>query len=640
MTPPITKRIDFVVTPKLQELGFMKIYSIDRMIVLETKGYGIIFSKFDPKDPSRTANKFVMDSLNHCAGFKDQKVKEIIKTDIMNMLFEALKQQYDKAQSEEQKQEQTTKAAIDEIDKLREQHPNLTAEEWRKQLLEKLQTLKNVVNEQMPEIWPGLQFELSIHKILDLDKCNLPFIGIILGRPSSYKTVIISLLKDWHNTYYTDNFTPKSFVTHTTAVDNEEELSKIDMLPRIKNKLFLTPELAPLFTSKEEDLTTLLGIVTRVADGQGYLSDSGAHGQRGYDGEYMLVWVGAAVDIPYKVYKILHNLGPRFYFFRMEFEEQTKEELETYAIEDEDFNAKVMLVKNALFDYLKWFAISPILTPKVKWDFKSDSREALKYIAAIADLLSFLRCTAKVWETKESQGSEYGYTISQREKPTRAISHLKNLARGLALLEGRNYITMDDVTMIIKTAMDTAQIERVSMLHLLIANNGKLSADEILDYLNVSKPTALRTMAELEAIGLVNISETTEHDTAGRPSKLMVLNPRFDWFLEDKLIKKIIPHTTPINPVVEAAVAAGAGNGSIDDLTKQYIVMGIFDELQKQEAALNIAEVDKTTVNRQKLEQRLIGTGQFFNGDATRMITQMLKDAKLIEVMQDTLKKV
>jgi hypothetical protein len=33
----------------------------------------------------------------------------------------------------------------------------------------------------------------------------------------------------------------------------KEQLQEIDMLPKIKNKLFLTPELAPTFAAKEDD---------------------------------------------------------------------------------------------------------------------------------------------------------------------------------------------------------------------------------------------------------------------------------------------------------------------------------------------------------------------------------------------------
>ena len=119
------------------------------------------------------------------------------------------------------------------------------------------------------------------------------------------------MLNKWPQTFYTDHFTSKSLVSHSTVV-TKEELAEIDMLPRWKNKLVLLPELAPIFTAKDEDLTHLLGILTRVLDGQGYQSDSGAHGHRGYDERIMFVLAGASVDIPYKVYKVLGYLGPNY----------------------------------------------------------------------------------------------------------------------------------------------------------------------------------------------------------------------------------------------------------------------------------------------------------------------------------------
>ena len=38
------------------------------------------------------------------------------------------------------------------------------------------------------------------------------------------------------------------------------------------NKFVLTPELAPLFTAKDDDLQKMLGIITRIVDGKGYES--------------------------------------------------------------------------------------------------------------------------------------------------------------------------------------------------------------------------------------------------------------------------------------------------------------------------------------------------------------------------------
>ena len=44
--------------------------------------------------------------------------------------------------------------------------------------------------------------------------------------------------------------------------------------------------------------------MTRILDGHGYESDTGAHGHRGYNEKMMFTWIGAAVDIPYKVHKL------------------------------------------------------------------------------------------------------------------------------------------------------------------------------------------------------------------------------------------------------------------------------------------------------------------------------------------------
>ena len=142
-----------------------------------------------------------------------------------------------------------------------------------------------------------------------------------------------------------------------------------------------------------------------------------------------------------------------------------------------------------------------------------------------------------------SQGSDYTYTISQREVPRRAVTALSNLARAHALLNGRNYITLEDVPIVVKTAMDSAQIERVSMFNLLIAHSGKLTTTQILQSLNVARKTVLRTMTELKAISLVEIEDFHEPGQ-NNISKRMVLNPRLEWMLSDPVITKFFPHTT------------------------------------------------------------------------------------------------
>jgi hypothetical protein len=386
-----------------------------------------------------------------------------------------------------------------------------------------------------------------------------------------------------------------------------------------------------MFSAKEEDLHQILGIMTRLADGEGYGSDSGAHGHRGYENGVMFTWLGAAVDIPYKVYKILSNLGAKIYFYRTNFKEESPEELLGYAKESHEFNTRKQEIKVALYDYLKWLDIGhDLFKSELAWDHKRNDENALRYIVGAADLLSYLRCVAKVWESHDTQGSDYAYSISQREVPRRAITALSNLAKGHAISEGRNHITLDDIVLPLKTALDTAQIERVSMFSLLLAYGGMLTTDQVMNSLNVSRTTALRTMAEFKAIGLITIEEQV--DGTGRPAKRMVLNPRFNWFLKDELIKKIFPHIPHKNNFDESN-----GPGGREDLFWKT-----YDELEAQESKKveNIQEVDKNTVSCEELHKRLLLTGEFLRGDIDFMIDRMIADGRLERPMLNTYRKI
>jgi hypothetical protein len=421
---------------------------------------------------------------------------------------------------------------------------NWTFEEWHNILLGKYQNLKNVSNENLPGLWDSLEFELSIKKILNIKDCTLPFAGILLGPPSSLKTVGIELFRKVKNTFYTDNFSARAFVSHSTTVQ-KKDLDKIDMLPRMKNMFFLTPELSPIFVKKDEDLMETLSIITRVLDGHGFESDTGAHGHRGYSEDIMFTWVGAAVDIPHRVHKFLGSRGAKLYFFRLPLIEKSDDEYMAQMSKD-DFNLKAKEVRTALLEYLEWFDRCPIPLSesenesqkvtrennliKIQWDNEKDDNQSLMIILKLAKLLAHFRAVVTTWETDDSQGLEYAYGFATVEDPSRAMTQLRNLARGHALIQGRTYITMEDMPILIKTVFSTASLERVRVFELLLAFGGKLTTTKIEESLNVSGNTAKRTMAEFKAIGLVDVGEVeTQH--GGSPEKQIKLVEKLEWYL-------------------------------------------------------------------------------------------------------------
>lgn len=393
--------------------------------------------------------------------------------------------------------------------------PILPFEEWEFALHEKYQKLKNTIHEKMPDAWEPLEFTLSVLMILNIKDNSLPFAGIILGNPSSSKTVGIELLRTCSRVYYSDSFTPKSFVSHNTSV-KKDDLKKIDLLPRIKNKTFLAPELSPIFTKKDDDLIELIGILTRVLDGKGFVSDSGSHGQRGYPEDIMFTMVGASVDIPYRVYKILGSIGPKLYFLRLP-KKNKKEDEYISQLKSKTFNSDFAEIQRLVSDYLQWFDRCPVgeldkekMLCMIEWSEGRENKDVLLKIVKLGKLLSSLRGIVATRETYNTDGINYAYTIANKEEPDRAMRELYNLARGHALSQGRNYITDDDYGLLVKVTLSTASRERVEVFKLLIENDGKLSTTDVEDGLNTSANTAKRTMAEFKALGLVTLDKVTK----------------------------------------------------------------------------------------------------------------------------------
>src|SRR5712692_7608826 len=101
--------------------------------------------------------------------------------------------------------------------------------------------------------------------------------------------------------------------------------------------------------------------------------------------------------------------------------------------------------------------------------------------------------------------------------------------------------------------MSTCSMSRARIFELLIENNGSLVTSQIVESLNTSKPTALRTMTELKATGLVNMKEN-----AGGHNNLeskITLKDKFSWFLGDifdqlRQRKEKCTPRTDLNPVI------------------------------------------------------------------------------------------
>jgi hypothetical protein len=454
----------------------------------------------------------------------------------------------------------------EDVEKLRSQFQEASEpyKEWQTKVAEKYEKLETIFKKHYPEAWIFMEFCLSIKSIMNIMGITLPFMGVLVAAPSSLKTMVIQLFRKYPSTFYTDSFTSSSLVSHNASL-SEEQLQKIDMLPKMKNNLVLTPELAPLITGNEDELQKVLGIITRVLDGHGLENDSGAHGHRKYS-DTMFVWLGAVVEIPPRVWKVLGSLGHKIYFLRPPLAKKTVADLKKIA-KSNNFSAINKEIEVALLDYLKTFDAAPNVEGKVRIDddivkirwneeMEEGQDEAIECIAQLAKLLAPLRGVVYVSPSKsftrkinngqgdgsssnieqqqkqqlplQQDGQDYDTDIPTIEDPSRAVVILRNLAIGHALSQGRDSLTLKDVPIVIKVGLSTAQVRRVRILdQLLKSENGVLTTSQICTQLGISQPAVTKTMREFDALKIGELSAVSNYDNSELQIKL---SSEFDWF--------------------------------------------------------------------------------------------------------------
>ncbi len=474
---------------------------------------------------------------------------------------------------------------LEYVSSLREQFEKSSNpyKEWQQEVKKKYENLKIVANTYFEDSWQLLQFCLSVKSVQNIYGNNLPFIGFILYKPSSLKSTIIDSFQKYPSALYVDDLTKNSFLSHYST-NSEEELQNNDLIPKMKDKILLTSEIAPIINANEDDLRKTLGIITRLVDGKGYQSHSGTHGHRGYP-PMMFTWIGAGIEIPPKMWTMLSQLGFKIYFFRPIFKKKTVDDLKKIA-KDNELPEKKQKLEEALLDYLKVFDAAPqteeiiVLdetsgNPKIKWDQTKDDDSVLDCISNLANLLAALRGTVftsfsktrkstKVNNKNDGNDNEthddtgfiqteqidYDIEPSVTEDAARAVIQLRNLALANAISQGRNYLTKDDAKLIITVCFSTTKIYRAKMLDLLLENNGELTTSQITTGLDISKPHALQTMQEFDALKIGKISSISSYEKSERKIKL---NDEYSWFLTEEF-KQLYKPTITLSPDVSRQV--------------------------------------------------------------------------------------
>lgn len=385
------------------------------------------------------------------------------------------------------------------------------------------------IRKRFPDLLLAAEVGLSVIFQLAFEDITNPFGLVYIDVPSSGKTITLNFFAGNDIVYSTDSFTAQSIVSHA-ANRKEEELKKTDLLPKIQYKVFLVRDLAPIFGMRDDDLLKTMGILTRVFDGEGLETESGVYGRRGYQGDYLFMFLAASTEIRPKVWRVMGNFGSRLFFLNLNVPDKSHEDLAQQIRSKSSAKEKEVICRVVTKKFLEKYFPG---VRKVAWNKLEDDKVLVGEIGRLAQLVAHLRGIINVW--KDSEGL-YESTSAQIEKPDRINQAFYNLARGHALACGRTKINEEDISVVTAVALSSAQMERVRFFKLLIDHGGSLDTDTILNRLKISRTHALKIMKAFEQLEIVEVNEALHVGNKQIPFTAE-LSKKFSWFISPRFLE-------------------------------------------------------------------------------------------------------
>jgi|GEM_PF-4763427 len=347
------------------------------------------------------------------------------------------------------------------------------------------------------------------------------------------KEIMINTFKKIPITVHVNSFTPKSFVTHS-ARHSTKSLRNIDLLPKIRNKGMFTSNADRIFLGNKPTVKDNIGMLDTVLEGNGYESHSAVHGVRGYTGNYNFVWLGTINPVNRHVYEVIGEMNNKPLFFKLDdnqVENNIKDMIQSLSqTEDSSDNTLVNTVESF------WTIISDLFIDDEKvvpWDKSKDSAETCENIINYGIFLTDLRAHLPTKNTRESTsgGTNYNFDNPIRENCNKLSKTLYNLARSHAIIHGRNYITEEDLEIVVHVVMSSLPQDRLNLFEVLLCNNGTVDTTQIEKHLKVSKATALK---EMEKFRVLEIVDEIKIDGKSKPTSAIQLKEKHSWIMDNK----------------------------------------------------------------------------------------------------------
>jgi hypothetical protein len=247
-----------------------------------------------------------------------------------------------------------------------------------------------------------------------------------------------------------------------------------------------------------------------VLDGKGFTSDTGMHGQRGYQRNIVFNWIGATTPLPMKVHHMMSQLGTRLLFYEVPANPPTEDELVGYALAEQASSAEVdcqCAVELFLSEFFRARPVGSVPPSSIRLT-EPQQREIARWaqflVAARAEIVS------------EKNGSNWTPVAAMRpEGPWKVVTYFQDLARGHAVICDRDYVDASDLSIIADVAISSIPGHLRPLVRAL--RRGSVNTGEAERLCGVTAPTARNYITQLSLLRIVKLAagapKTNKPDT-------------------------------------------------------------------------------------------------------------------------------
>jgi hypothetical protein len=262
-------------------------------------------------------------------------------------------------------------------------------------------------------------------------------------------------------------------------------------------------------------------------------SQTQVHGVRGYLGNYNFVWLGTINQFNKHIFEAISMMNNKPLFFKLDGiqKENITDMIQSLSKTQDLLGVGII---NAVDDL--WLIISELFSDnekRVKWNNSEDDNKTRENIIHLSLFLRDFRAYLPTSNTVESTsgGTNYNFGIPVKEDIHRLSHILYNLAQGHAIIYGRNYITNNDLEIIVHIVMSSLPQDRLDLFEILLCNNGSADTIQIEKHLSSSKATALKEMEKLRVLGVIDVIKI---EGKSKPILSIEIKKEYRWILDNK----------------------------------------------------------------------------------------------------------